>query len=108
NILCSYLYHTHRTRASFPTLRTSDLRQELIVEAALTGRREPARAAMMTDPLICDPATVDSMLDELMASNAEFVGSDLGAGGRRRSEEHTSELQSRGHLVCRLLIEIKK
>src|SRR5437870_7714600 len=28
--------------------------------------------------------------------------------GRRRSEEHTSELQSRGHLVCRLLLEIKK
>src|SRR5690625_5837946 len=25
-----------------------------------------------------------------------------------RSEEHTSELQSRGHLVCRLLLEIKK
>src|SRR5207253_11050754 len=37
-----------------------------------------------------------------------------GAGvqsGRRalgRSEEHTSELQSRGHLVCRLLLEKKK
>src|SRR5207253_11246418 len=35
-----------------------------------------------------------------------------GAGGHRppgvereRSEEHTSELQSRGHLVCRLLLE---
>src|SRR5690625_5841327 len=25
-----------------------------------------------------------------------------------RSEEHTSELQSRGHLVCRLLLEKKK
>src|SRR5439155_14136535 len=33
-------------------------------------------------------------------------------GARRltaeRSEEHTSELQSRGHLVCRLLLEKKK
>src|SRR3989442_12402663 len=31
-------------------------------------------------------------------------------GGRRiiRSEEHTSELQSRPHLVCRLLLEKKK
>src|SRR5690625_5707103 len=28
--------------------------------------------------------------------------------GRPRSEEHTSELQSRGHLVCRLLLEKKK
>src|SRR5437660_6455136 len=27
---------------------------------------------------------------------------------RCRSEEHTSELQSRGHLVCRLLLEKKK
>src|SRR5690625_6521500 len=28
--------------------------------------------------------------------------------GHKRSEEHTSELQSRGHLVCRLLLEKKK
>src|SRR5690625_6549750 len=28
--------------------------------------------------------------------------------GVARSEEHTSELQSRGHLVCRLLLEKKK
>src|SRR2546422_5008501 len=30
------------------------------------------------------------------------------SGGRERSEEHTSELQSRLHLVCRLLLEKKK
>src|SRR5256884_7308839 len=30
-----------------------------------------------------------------------------GAQGLRRSEEHTSELQSRLHLVCRLLLEKK-
>src|SRR6266487_5799489 len=30
------------------------------------------------------------------------------AGGRPRSEEHTSELQSPVHLVCRLLLEKKK
>src|SRR2546429_5003857 len=30
------------------------------------------------------------------------------AAGRDRSEEHTSELQSRLHLVCRLLLEKKK
>src|SRR5689334_25016326 len=29
-------------------------------------------------------------------------------GGRHRSEEHTSELQSQFHLVCRLLLEKKK
>src|SRR5690625_5834957 len=31
-----------------------------------------------------------------------------GYGLEARSEEHTSELQSRGHLVCRLLLEKKK
>src|SRR5258708_29760852 len=31
-----------------------------------------------------------------------------GAGQRHRSEEHTSELQSPDHLVCRLLLEKKK
>src|SRR5690625_7744877 len=30
------------------------------------------------------------------------------SGRDHRSEEHTSELQSRGHLVCRLLLEKKK
>src|SRR5436309_9460333 len=33
---------------------------------------------------------------------------DAPAVGRRRSEEHTSELQSRENLVCRLLLEKKK
>src|SRR5207253_9588253 len=43
------------------------------------------------------------------------VGRDAGlpqdldrAHADARSEEHTSELQSRGHLVCRLLLEKKK
>src|SRR3712207_7043471 len=36
-------------------------------------------------------------------------GADLhpARGGRERSEEHTSELQSRQYLVCRLLLEQK-
>src|SRR5436305_3223813 len=33
---------------------------------------------------------------------------DQSSRGRQRSEEHTSELQSRPHLVCRLLLEKKK
>src|SRR2546430_5368983 len=33
----------------------------------------------------------------------EFL--DVGAGTERRSEEHTSELQSQSNLVCRLLLE---
>src|SRR5690554_7020680 len=35
-------------------------------------------------------------------------GSQLFSSPGRRSEEHTSELQSRPHLVCRLLLEKKK
>src|SRR2546429_2182454 len=34
--------------------------------------------------------------------------SSPGSAGGHRSEEHTSELQSRLHLVCRLLLEKKK
>src|SRR5690606_41942949 len=33
------------------------------------------------------------------------VVTGLGAGAHQRSEEHTSELQSRENLVCRLLLE---
>src|SRR5207253_9995984 len=36
------------------------------------------------------------------------VGVPLEHRRQSRSEEHTSELQSRGHLVCRLLLEKKK
>src|SRR5690349_22885053 len=36
------------------------------------------------------------------------VAEDFGLADRWRSEEHTSELQSRRDLVCRLLLEKKK
>src|SRR5207253_6678230 len=39
-------------------------------------------------------------------SSQQFIG--WGQRAMHRSEEHTSELQSRGHLVCRLLLEKKK
>src|SRR3712207_7263150 len=44
--------------------------------------------------------------------DVRLVRVDQGVAGRlpevRRSEEHTSELQSRQYLVCRLLLEKKK
>src|SRR5690625_6301213 len=43
-------------------------------------------------------------LREVAAPVIVVIGGSTGA----RSEEHTSELQSRGHLVCRLLLEKKK
>src|SRR5690625_6387483 len=40
---------------------------------------------------------------------SKLQGGRFGHGlASARSEEHTSELQSRGHLVCRLLLEKKK
>src|SRR5437870_9152864 len=39
---------------------------------------------------------------------AQFTAFRTSAIVAERSEEHTSELQSRGHLVCRLLLEKKK
>src|SRR5437660_7013150 len=47
--------------------------------------------------------------DDLHLGDTHFVNpSGLDADDHYRSEEHTSELQSRGHLVCRLLLEKKK
>src|SRR2546422_6001169 len=45
-------------------------------------------------------------LEESVSSAPEFL--DYRAQSRSRSEEHTSELQSRLHLVCRLLLGKKK
>src|SRR5207253_7349310 len=45
------------------------------------------------------------LIEEPTAFEVEVVGFEI---FRVRSEEHTSELQSRGHLVCRLLLEKKK
>src|SRR2546422_8286460 len=50
------------------------------------------------------------MSNEESACEPELSLSSFGGEGRgeERSEEHTSELQSRLHLVCRLLLEKKK
>src|SRR5437660_7994547 len=49
---------------------------------------------------------VDSVAHQLRALGD--LGFDEVLVRHLRSEEHTSELQSRGHLVCRLLLEKKK
>src|SRR5690625_7585759 len=48
--------------------------------------------------------------DNTLPTHTVFRPENLSAFGsdKKRSEEHTSELQSRGHLVCRLLLEKKK
>src|SRR3989449_5697327 len=44
----------------------------------------------------------------VLLAGVAAVGALRGGGAPLRSEEHTSELQSRLHLVCRLLLEKKK
>src|SRR3712207_8985342 len=44
----------------------------------------------------------------LVAVLPYLINPVLGLGNQVRSEEHTSELQSRQYLVCRLLLEKKK
>src|SRR5690625_4416278 len=48
--------------------------------------------------------------DMLIVDEIHLLGRPGSKGQKKlsRSEEHTSELQSRGHLVCRLLLEKKK
>ena len=58
--------------AAYAVIAPHVARQELIVEAALTNRREPALAALATDPQVHDPATVAPMLDELLEANVAF------------------------------------
>src|SRR2546422_7898889 len=58
-------------------------------------------------PYLFSGMKVAAILAVAGAIVGEFLGSDRGLG-YLRSEEHTSELQSRLHLVCRLLLEKKK
>src|SRR5438552_11215934 len=65
-----------------------------------------------------DAVRRQAVLANFEAANAEALGAyggerakhyaTLGAESLGRSEEHTSELQSPDHLVCRLLLEKKK
>src|SRR5690625_3531421 len=55
------------------------------------------------------PYEVEDFYNEM--EDIDLTGHIIGVYGSAdsfRSEEHTSELQSRGHLVCRLLLEKKK
>src|SRR5256885_11736338 len=59
----------------------------------------------------CDPQRAASPSSSYPATTQSVRGGSAGPGadqGSRRSEEHTSELQSPCNLVCRLLLEKKK
>src|SRR5437660_8155281 len=67
--------------------------------------RRPPRSTLFPYTTLFRSHDLGSVLGQDLGDRAP----DAPAGpGHQRSEEHTSELQSRGHLVCRLLLEKKK
>src|SRR5439155_121484 len=73
-------------------------------EAALFPRAIPSEQRPLSGALGC------ALAQDIVApiDVPPFDRSNVDGFAVRRSEEHTSELQSRGHLVCRLLLEKKK
>src|SRR3712207_7537852 len=77
-------------------------------------RRPPRSTLFPYTTLFRSWSSVDSGHDDAYATAAEpsLGASDsvdvTASGDEARSEEHTSELQSRQYLVCRLLLEKKK
>src|SRR5689334_24182531 len=90
----------HRVLHSFPTRRSSDLSAPYV--------------AVMDADLQHDERILTAMLETLRTGKADLVAASRHIKGgsaaslEKRSEEHTSELQSQFHLVCRLLLEKKK
>src|SRR5688572_30946249 len=72
-------------------------------------RRPPRSTLFPYTTLFRSPHTMlsSSRLPQTMLSSSKFAF-EVSRGVRRRSEEHTSELQSQSNLVCRLLLEKKK
>src|SRR5437870_9830819 len=67
---------------------------------------DPARVVGTRDSRLDDFAIVDDRrISDDLPRAVEIREAITDAELDRRSEEHTSELQSRGHLVCRLLLE---
>src|SRR5204862_7260713 len=88
---------------SFPTRRSSDLELGLrvpypTVRSELKGG---TRKTTIADNQVLEQYPAVYRPDPGMAGHLRFAL-------RYRSEEHTSELQSRRDLVCRLLLEKKK
>src|SRR3712207_8782929 len=89
------------SRASYGELRGAELRDLLGGHGGRNQWRPHRPRCHRVDP--------DSLRFEVLGKPLR-EGDDgaLGGGVVERSEEHTSELQSRQYLVCRLLLEKKK
>src|SRR5205814_9431864 len=100
-----HCYRSHRHLHSFPTRRSSDLAIACNPDVASL---HPGYTCTCTAP-----AKGENHVQCRRAGRHRRMGErDAAAGAgvetRDRSEEHTSELQSLRHLVCRLLLEKKK
>src|SRR5207253_11378019 len=92
---------------SFPTRRSSDLISvstitNLTTMAILTNIQSTANYPFRINSALFLNICVFGLL---AASTTYFLDVSAPTYLVFRSEEHTSELQSRGHLVCRLLLE---
>src|SRR5690625_7034087 len=94
-----YYYDGCRALLSFPTRRSSDLSARLL-QAVAPDRPDAVDIGLRTGPDL-EAGKVPLEIDRQRGPQRGEAGMDF------RSEEHTSELQSRGHLVCRLLLEKK-
>src|SRR5436309_8948675 len=95
-------HRTHRQLPSFPTRRSSDLIhvQDLREFTKDRHRTVDDRPFGGGEGMVLKPAPLFEAVESL-------VGHSAGHASKPRSEEHTSELQSRENLVCRLLLEKK-
>src|SRR5207253_9323008 len=101
-------YRDRRALHSFPTRRSSDLvppeqvlevaRREGAIPYDVTGAELGHHQGKCSFEAIVTKYKIDDPAVRLLAQIVH------GADVAQRSEEHTSELQSRGHLVCRLLL----
>src|SRR3712207_7723100 len=70
--------------------------------------REPAPIEIRNLRIAYSSAFPESITQDEIRAAVEDMARELTRQGATRSEEHTSELQSRQYLVCRLLLEKKK
>src|SRR5690625_7054086 len=70
---------------------------------AQAQQRDPDKRLTVGDLTLAETSKMEK-LEQEKCNQIEPTGSytEIGAENENRSEEHTSELQSRGHLVCRL------
>src|SRR5207253_8149985 len=103
-----YTSTVHLSLHSFPTRRSSDLsRNPERHRRKLPGSRRSASERNRCKANRCLGNNSVSWAESAMQKcvvYGEFIGKrNDSQEASLRSEEHTSELQSRGHLVCRLL-----